>query len=164
MSYQIEEQGQRLSEDCLYLNVVRPARIHNDTAASPLPVAVWIHGGGLTTGGAAYDRYNLSFIVDRSVEMGTPIIAVSFNYRLNVYGFLGGGEARDAGVANNGFRDQRLALRWVQENIASFGGDADKVTIFGESAGAESVTVQILAFNGKQILCFGRCSCVHDAY
>lgn len=100
-------------------------------------------------GGSADRRYNLSFIVERSVEMGAPVIGVSFNYRLSALGFLCGDEAKDAGIVNNGFRDQRLALRWVNENIKAFGGSPNKVTIFGESSGAESVSAQVFAYNGK---------------
>lgn len=100
-------------------------------------------------GGSADRRYNLSFIVQNSVDLGTPIIGVSLNYRLSAFGFLAGSEALEAGIANNGFRDQRLALRWVNENIAHFGGDPAKVTIWGESSGAESVSAQVLAYNGK---------------
>jgi carboxylesterase type B len=134
------------SEDCLYLNIIRPAGL-KDT--SGLPVAAWIHGGGLFMGGAANPRYNLSFIVNQSVALGTPIIGVSLNYRLSAFGFPTGKEALSEGVTNLGFRDQRLALRWINENIAAFGGDPDKVTIFGESSGAESVAAQIFAYNGE---------------
>lgn len=112
-------------------------------------MAFWIHGGGLYMGGSADKRYNLSFIVQNSVELGTPMIGVSINYRLTAYGFLLGSEALEAGIANNGFRDQRQALRWVNENIAAFGGDPTKVTIWGESSGAESVNAQVLAYNGR---------------
>jgi carboxylesterase type B len=140
-----DQVGVEQSEDCLYLNVIRPTGI-KETA--DLPVAVWIHGGGLEEGGSADKRYNLSFIVDHSVQMGTPVIGVSFNYRLSAFGFLSGQEALDAGITNIGFRDQRLALQWVSENIAAFGGSPEKVTIFGESSGAESITAQILAYNG----------------
>lgn len=94
-------------------------------------------------------RYNLSFLVQNSVDLDTPVIGVSFNYRLSAFGFLCGSEALEAGIANNGFRDQRLALRWINENIGSFGGDPSKVTIWGESSGAESVSAQVLAYNGK---------------
>jgi len=146
VGYGGDEVGYELSEDCLYLNVVRPTGLD---AGVGLPVAVWIHGGGLTMGGTADRRYNLSFIVERSVKQGTPIIGVSLNYRLSVFGFLTGKEALDAGLTNIGFRDQRLALRWVRENIAAFGGSPDKVTIFGESSGAESVTAQVFAYNGR---------------
>ncbi|KAL2172746.1 hypothetical protein VTG60DRAFT_2565 [Thermothelomyces hinnuleus] len=138
--------GYEVSEDCLYLNVVRPAGI-SETAG--LPVAVWIHGGGLFMGGSADKRYNLSFIVQNSVELGTPMIGVSLNYRLSAFGFPCGREAAEEGVTNLGFKDQRLALRWVNENIAAFGGAPDKVTIWGESSGAESVTAQTLAYGGR---------------
>ncbi|KAI1632767.1 Alpha/Beta hydrolase protein [Biscogniauxia mediterranea] len=146
IGYGGDEVGYELSEDCLYLNVIRPAGLEN---TADLPVAVWIHGGGLYMGGSADRRYNLSFIVDNSVKQGTPLVAVSFNYRLSAFGFLSGKEALDAGVTNLGFRDQRLALHWVHENIAAFGGSPDKVTIFGESSGAESVTAQVVAYNGR---------------
>ncbi|KAF6844168.1 carboxylesterase family protein, partial [Colletotrichum musicola] len=146
VGYGADMVGYESSEDCLYLNVVRPSGVSPD---AQLPVAVWIHGGGLFMGGSADRRYNLSFIVQNSVEQGTPVIAVSLNYRLSVFGFPVGREAVAAGATNLGFRDQRLALRWVNENIASFGGAPDKVTIFGESSGAESVSAQVLAYNGK---------------
>jgi cholinesterase len=76
----------------------------------------------------------MSFIVKNSVLSENPIIGININYRLGGLGFLYGKEVQDAGVTNLGLRDQRIALHWVQENIASFGGDPDKVTIFGESA------------------------------
>jgi carboxylesterase type B len=99
-------------------------------------------------GGSNDARYNLSFPVQNSVEMGSPMIGISIQYRLSGWGFLGGKEVLDNGVANLGFRDQRLALHWVQENIAAFGGNPEKVTIMGESAGAQSVGAQLLAYNG----------------
>ena len=102
-------------------------------------------------GGSADHRYNLSFIVQNSVRMGSPMIGISINYRLSAFGFIGGEEVLNAGVANLGFRDQRLALSWVNENIAAFGGSPDKVTIFGESSGAESVTAQVLAYGGMLV-------------
>lgn len=146
VGYGSDDTGYTVSEDCLYLNVVRPA---GTNASSNLPVAVWIHGGGLVMGGSADKRYNLSFIVQNSVDLGTPIVAVSLNYRLSAFGFLCGSEALDAGITNNGFRDQRQALRWVNENVAAFGGDPTKVTIWGESSGAESLNAQVLAYNGE---------------
>ena len=92
----------------------------------------------------------MSFTVENSVQQGTPIIGVSLNYRLSAFGFLSGAQAMDAGLANIGFHDQRLALRWIHENIAAFGGSPDKVTLWGESSGAESVHAQVLAYNGKR--------------
>jgi triacylglycerol lipase len=138
--------GNPLSEDCLTINVVRP------TGTKPnaqLPVGVWIYGGGAYMGSSLDPRYNLSFIVQQSVQMGKPFIAVSLNYRLQAFGFLFGSAALKEGVTNIGFRDQRLALQWIQENVAAFGGDPAKVTIWGESAGAGSVGAQLLAYGGR---------------
>jgi len=81
------------------------------------------------------------------------MIGVSINYRVSAFGFLAGSEVLEAGIANNGFRDQRLALQWINENVKSFGGDPTKVTIWGESSGAESVSAQVLAYNGEDFLC-----------
>jgi carboxylesterase type B len=78
-------------------------------------------------GGTQDERYNLSFIVDNSVQIDKPIIGVSIAYRLSAWGFLTSQEFQDAGQTNLGLRDQRLALHWLQENIEAFGGDAEKV-------------------------------------
>jgi carboxylesterase type B len=102
-------------------------------------------------GGSSDPRYNLSFIVQNSVEMKQPMLAVSIQYRLSAWGFLGGKEALEGKATNLGFRDQRLALHWIQENIAVFGGDPNKVTIWGESAGAQSVGAHFLAYNGMHV-------------
>jgi carboxylesterase type B len=137
-------QGNYVSEDCLTLNVIKPAG-----SCEKLPVLVWIHGGGLVMGGSGDHRYNQSFIVQQSTEAGMPIIAVSINYRLSSWGFLYGREIQESGNTMNGFRDQRLALRWIHENIAAFGGDPGRVTIQGESSGGTSVGAQLLAYNGR---------------
>ncbi len=109
-----------MSEDCLYLNVIRPAGCSPE---EKLPVAFWIHGGGFFQGGGIDQRYNLSFTVENAQKIGKPIIGVSINYRLSAWGFLSGSEeVRDNGNLNLGLRDQRLALQWVQENIEAFGG------------------------------------------
>ena len=138
--------GNIVSEDCLTLNVIRPSHI---STGKKLPVAVWIHGGGYTEGGSRDPRYNLSFIVDQSVAMGEPMIGVGINYRLSAWGFLFGREVLSSGATNLGLRDQRLALQWIHENIAAFGGDHAKVTIWGESAGARSVGAQLTAYGGR---------------
>ena len=93
--------------------------------------------------------WNLSYIVQQSVKQEQPMIAVSINYRLSFLGFPGGQQVVDAGITNLGLRDQRAALQWVHENIASFGGDPSKVTIWGESAGSISATNQIVAYGGE---------------
>ncbi|KAI4148807.1 MAG: hypothetical protein LQ340_004925 [Diploschistes diacapsis] len=138
--------GNHVSEDCLSINVIRPSGVRD---GSNVPVAVWIYGGGFTEGGNSDPRYNLSFIVEQSVNMGQPMIGVSLNYRLAEWGFLFSQEILSAGVANLGLRDQRLALHWIQENIGAFGGDKSKVTIWGESAGSISVAVQLVAYGGR---------------
>ncbi|KAK5727735.1 hypothetical protein LTR17_012497 [Elasticomyces elasticus] len=156
-------QGNYVSEDCLTINVVRPKH-----RGDKLPVLVWVHGGGLVMGGSADNRYNQSFIVQQSCEAGMPILAVSINYRLSSWGFLYGQAIQDAGQTMNGFRDQRLALQWIQVrnatcwNISIYDlrlrrktsqplvrGDPTKVTIQGESSGGTSVGAQLLAYNGR---------------
>jgi carboxylesterase type B len=134
-----------MSEDCLNLNVVRPT----GNFTEPLPVLVWIFGGGLYTGSVADPQYNLSGIVKVSQEMGKPIIAVAMNYRLNMYGFLQTPQVLAEGSSNAGLLDQRMALRWVQENIGAFGGDSGRVTVWGESAGAQSIAYQLFSYNGR---------------
>ncbi|KAI5853303.1 Alpha/Beta hydrolase protein [Tricharina praecox] len=133
-----------LGEDCLNLNVVRPTGENG-----PLPVAVWIYGGGWQQGSAADLKYNLSHIVQQSVEMGKPMIGVSINYRTAGFGFLYSQEVQNSGNANLGLKDQRVALQWIQKYIHAFGGDPKKVTIWGESAGAYSIGNHLLAYGGR---------------
>jgi para-nitrobenzyl esterase len=115
-------------EDCLYLNVYRPA---NTDDGSGLPVMVWIHGGSFENGaGSDYDP-------QRMVEQN-GVIVVTINYRLGALGFLALQGAQPI-TANHGLMDQQQALRWVQSNIAAFGGDPAQVTIAGQSAGGVSV-------------------------
>jgi carboxylesterase type B len=110
------------------LNVARPVGAHN------LPVAVWIYGGAFAIGSSSQPTYNLSNFVNASQSANKPLIAVSLNYRLSFFGFLAGSDLQAEGNTNLGLYDQRLALRWIKENIASFGGDPTKITVFGESA------------------------------
>ncbi|ETI57176.1 hypothetical protein L916_00456 [Phytophthora nicotianae] len=138
--------GNVISEDCLTINVVRPSGV---SEGADLPVGVWIHGGGFTEGGSRDPRYNQSYIIKEATDAGMPFIGVSINYRLQAFGFLWGTAVKEAGVSNLGLKDQHLALHWVQENIAAFGGDPNKVTIWGESAGAMSVGYQLLAYGGR---------------
>ncbi|KAF2809356.1 alpha/beta-hydrolase [Mytilinidion resinicola] len=117
------------SEDCLYLNVYVPS-----SGATGKAVMFWIHGGGLVYGTASYPWYDGS-----SFAAHQDVIVVAANYRTNVFGFPHSGDITDKTKWNIGFLDQRQALQWVQKNIAAFGGDPTKVTIFGESSGATSV-------------------------
>lgn len=105
--------GLTQSEDCLNLNIIRPSRATGEKNTSPLPVLFWIYGGGLHQGSSADPMWNLSCIVQRSVEEHQPLIAISVNYRLSFLGFPGGREALNAGVTNLGLKDQRLALAWI---------------------------------------------------
>ncbi|CAK7213773.1 hypothetical protein SEUCBS140593_001958 [Sporothrix eucalyptigena] len=145
--------GNPVSEDCLTINVVRP---HGISEQDSLPVAFWIYGGGFTAGGSLDPRYNLSYIVQQSVEMDTPMIGVSINYRVQAWGFLHSQELVNENSTNMGLRDQRLGLHWVQENIAAFGGDPKRVTIWGQSAGAESVGYHLVAYGGRDDGLFAR--------
>ncbi|KAH9480374.1 Lipase 1 [Psilocybe cubensis] len=132
------------SEDCLTLNVVKPA---GATSTSKLPVLVWIFGGGFELGGTS--MYDGGLVVSRSIALGSPVIYVSMNYRLSGFGFLPGKEVKAAGVGNLGLQDQQEAFRWVQKYITQFGGDPTKVTIWGESAGAISVSLHMLSNGGN---------------
>src|SRR5215831_3984773 len=123
------------SEDCLFLNVYRPAR-----GPGNRPVMVWIHGGALVTGES--DDYDPTSLVRHGV------VVVTINYRLGALGFLADGAlaAQPGGPAGDyGLMDQQAALRWVQRNIARFGGSPRNVTIFGESAGGLSVLSQVVS-------------------
>ncbi|XP_070469775.1 liver carboxylesterase-like isoform X2 [Equus przewalskii] len=129
----------QFSEDCLYLNIYTPADL---TKKSRLPVMVWIHGGGLMVGGAStYDGLALS--------AHENVVVVTIQYRLGIWGFLSTGDEHSPG--NWGHLDQVAALHWVQDNIANFGGDPGSVTIFGESAGGESVSVLVLSPLAKNL-------------
>lgn len=134
------------SDDCLSINVVRPSGID---ANAKLPVLLFIHGGGFFNGSNSAPTQNLSFIVEESIKMETPIIAVNLNYRLHIFGFLWGPAVEAAGLGNLGLRDQRLALEWIHENIESFGADPTKVTIWGSSAGALSVGSHLTLNGGR---------------
>jgi para-nitrobenzyl esterase len=121
------------SEDCLFLNVASPARNNQY-----LPVMVWLYGGVYALGEAK--DFPIEAMVKSSVE---PIVVVACNYRTNVFGFLGSkalaARSKDGTTGNYGLQDQRLALVWVRDHISAFGGNGKDVTIFGESAGGNSV-------------------------
>ncbi|KAF2005775.1 alpha/beta-hydrolase [Amniculicola lignicola CBS 123094] len=130
-------------EDCLTINVQRPV---GTTASSKLPVLFWIFGGGFELGSTS--MYDGTSLVLESVLQGKPIIFVAVNYRVGGFGFLPGKEILADGSSNLGLLDQRLGLQWTADNIAAFGGDPDKVTIWGESAGSISVFDQMALYNG----------------
>jgi para-nitrobenzyl esterase len=126
-----------LSEDCLYLNIWTAAKSNRDRR----PVMVWIHGGALTKNSGSNPNFNGENFAQKGV------VLVTINYRLGVFGYFAHPELtkesdRNAS-GNQGFLDQIAALEWVQKNIAAFGGDPKRVTIFGESAGSWSVNVLV---------------------
>ena len=126
------------NEDCLYLNVFAPKAV----PATPRPVMVWIYGGGFTVGSSTDDS-------PANFAANDNTVTVSFNYRLGPLGFLALPELAQQDPQHStgdlGLLDQQAALRWVQANIAGFGGDPHNVTIFGESAGGISVCAQLLS-------------------
>ncbi len=123
------------SENCLFLNVWAPRPAAH--ASRPLPVMVFIHGGGFVFGSGAEPAY------DGAALARHKVVLVTLNYRLGVFGFLAHpGLTREAGTSGNyGLLDQMAALRWVQDNIGAFGGDPARVTLFGESAGGTAVAM-----------------------
>ncbi|KAJ6453372.1 Alpha/Beta hydrolase protein [Mycena sanguinolenta] len=135
------------SEDCLRLKVARPAGVKR---GDKLPVMVFIYGGGLWNGNINERTNEPDGLILQSVANGLPVVYVAMNYRLNVFGFALNDALNATDSLNVGLKDQRLALKWVQQNIEYFGGDPDQVTIFGQSSGALSVTLQILAYGGTQ--------------
>jgi carboxylesterase type B len=154
----------KVSEDCLTVNVIRPT---GTKAGDKLPVLFWIFGGGFEVKNSAPDpgdpvslltrglklgwtsMYDAGPLVANAVQMGKPYIFVAVNYRVGGFGFMPGKEILNDGAANLGLLDQRMGLEWVADNIAAFGGDPDKVTIWGESAGAISVFDQMALFDGN---------------
>jgi para-nitrobenzyl esterase len=123
-----------MSEDCLYLNIYKPL---SAMSGDGFPVHVFIHGGAFAHGSGSRPPY------DNVADAREGIVYVSINYRLNVFGFLSHpaltAEAGGKGSGNYGLMDQIAALQWIQQNIASFGGDPARVTVSGESAGAASI-------------------------
>ena len=138
--------GPGRSEDCLYLNIWTTAA----TTADALPVLIYFNGGGLVAGSGSEPRYDGSAIAKEGV------IGVTANYREGVFGFFAHPELTAAsdykGSGNYGFLDQVAAIKWVKENIAAFGGDPDKITIVGESAGSFSVSLLMCSSLSKNLI------------
>jgi carboxylesterase type B len=128
------------SENCLNLNVWTPS---NAEKGANLPVMVFLYGGSWKYGASSIPAYSGESLVAHS---GHSVVVVSLNYRLGALGFLGShalaARSPDRSTGNAGLQDQRLALQWVQQNIAAFGGDPNSVTLFGQSAGASSTGTQ----------------------
>jgi carboxylesterase type B len=143
------------SEDCLFLNVFKPSAnsaaassdgSNNNSSSSSLPVALFIHGGSYTDGSS--NIYPMTALLN---YWENKAVIVTVNYRLGVLGFSGSNQLRQldstGSTGNQGILDQRMAMQWVHDNIQSFGGDPSRVMIFGESAGAGSVSVHLTMTN-----------------
>ncbi|KAH0558532.1 hypothetical protein GP486_004813 [Trichoglossum hirsutum] len=140
------------SEDCLFLDVLTPKDIFQSAGKGPgAPVLVWIYGGAYI-GGTKTLFGNPAGLLARSgsesISAFPEVIYVALNYRLGAFGWLAGPTLQSEGSANAGLLDQRFALEWVQKNIHLFGGDPNRVTIMGESAGGGSIVHQVTAFGG----------------
>lgn len=135
-----------MSEDCLYLNVWSPAKSNDEK----LPVLVYFYGGGFAAGDGSEYRYDGENMAKKG------IVTVTVNYRLNIFGFFShpelSKETSYKGSGNYGLLDQNAALKWVQANIAKFGGDPKRVTIAGESAGSASVSAQMASPLSKNLI------------
>ena len=135
-----------VSEDCLYLNIWTPAA----TGKEKLPVLVYFFGGGLMAGDGSEYRYDGESMARKG------IVAITVNYRLSIFGFFAHpeltAESPHHASGNYGFMDQAAALQWVKQNIAAFGGDPNKITIAGESAGSFSVSAQMASPLSRQLI------------
>jgi carboxylesterase type B len=128
------------SEDCLFLNVWAPQK---PTSSKPLPILFWIYGGSFVVGSS------ISYNPEHLYEYRSDVIIVTTNYRLGALGWLGGQAVADSNIDNSagnfGTQDTRAALQWVHRNIAAFGGDPKRITIYGESAGSSMVAVHLIS-------------------
>lgn len=135
------------SEDCLYLNVITPA----ETTEDALPVMVWFHGGALATGGGIEETYNLTDLPAQGC------IVVTVNMRLGIFGLLASDALSEESAQNVSgnymISDMIAALKWVQNNISAFGGNADNVTIFGESSGGSKVNTLLASPEAAGLFC-----------
>ncbi|KAI3321813.1 putative lipase [Xylariaceae sp. AK1471] len=149
-----------ISEDCLNLIIGRP---RGTTKHSRLPVIVWIYGGGFWSGQNREITTSPDGMVRESIENGLPVISVAINYRLGFFGFAQSAALEAEGSENAGLRDQRLALEWLRDHIDQFGGDPDKITIFGQSSGGLAVGMQIMAYGGSKPVPFHQGICESQA-
>ncbi|WPH01885.1 alpha/beta-hydrolase [Acrodontium crateriforme] len=137
-----------MNEDCLVMDIFAPS---SASSLEGLPVYFFIQGGGFNSN--SNTNYDGTGLIKAS---GMNIVVVTFNYRVGPYGFLASKEILQGGSVNNGLKDQRAALQWVQEYIHHFGGDPRQVTMGGDSAGAQSVTLHLTAYGGRDDGLFAR--------
>ncbi|XP_061867947.1 bile salt-activated lipase-like [Colius striatus] len=146
MQMTLTQEDVRGTEDCLYLNIWIPQG--KKQVSTNLPVMVWIYGGAFLVGGGQGANFLNNYLYDgEEIAVRGNVIVVTFNYRVGPLGFLSTGDENLPG--NYGLKDQHMAIAWVKRNIKAFGGDPENITIFGESAGATSVSLQMLSPKNK---------------
>ncbi|KAF3066592.1 Acetylcholinesterase [Daldinia childiae] len=138
---------QEVSEDCLNLWISRPA---GTTAKDKLPVVLWIPGGGVIKSSAHDSHADPKNLITLSTSLAKPVIFVSLNFRVTIFGFARLSILKEQKSLNVGMRDQRLGFQWVKDNIASFGGDPERITVFGVSAGGTFSSLHTMAFGGEK--------------
>ncbi|KAI0135021.1 Alpha/Beta hydrolase protein [Daldinia grandis] len=138
---------QDISEDCLNLRVSRPA---GTTAEDRLPVVIWLPGGGIIKGSAHDSHADPKNLITLSTSLTKPVIFVALNFRLTIFGFARLPILKEQKSLNVGMRDQRLGFQWVKDNIASFGGDPKRITVFGVSAGGTFSSLHTLSYGGER--------------
>jgi carboxylesterase type B len=138
-----------MSEDCLHLRIARPAQLTYGSQ-SKLPVVVWNHGGGVVKGSAYDPHFDPTNLIKLSVSDGKPIIYVAINFRLSIFGFARLPYLKSKKSLNVAMRDQQMTLEWIRDNIEEFGGDAERITVFGLSAGGTSIGLQLMAYGGER--------------
>lgn len=137
----------KMDEDCLNLRI---ARHEGTTSGDKLPVVIWLHGGGVVKGSAYDPHFDPDKLIELSQRMKTPVIYVALNYRLTIFGFARLPLLKAESSLNVGMRDQRAGFQWVKDHIAEFGGDPDRITVFGLSAGGTFASLHLMAFGGEQ--------------
>ncbi|KAJ4358621.1 uncharacterized protein N0V89_003205 [Didymosphaeria variabile] len=136
-----------ISEDCLNLRITRPA---GTKEGDKLPVVVWVAGGGVVKGNANDPHFDPEKLLTLGVEIGKPVIWVSFEYRLTIFGFARLPSLKEDGSLNNGMRDQREAMQWVKDHVEAFGGDPERITAYGLSAGGTMTSLQLVSYGGEK--------------
>ncbi|KAI0157771.1 putative lipase [Xylariaceae sp. FL1272] len=149
-----------VSEDCLNLVLGRPKGTTKD---SRLPVMVYIHGGSFFVGSNVEVSQQPDGLVKESFKNGLPVIEVGINYRLGAFGFANSDALQAEGSTNAGLRDQRLGIEWVRDHVDQFGGDPNKITIFGQSSGGLAIGMQIMAYGGSKPVPFQQGICESQA-
>ncbi|KAK0737601.1 Alpha/Beta hydrolase protein [Apiosordaria backusii] len=146
-----------ISEDCLSLRISRPA---GTTADDKLPVVVHLHGGGVVKGSAYDPHYDPDNLLTLSGSLKKPVIYVALNYRITIFGFARLPILKDQKSMNVGMRDQLAGFQWIKDNIAAFGGDPDKITSFGLSAGGTFTSLLLTSYGGERGVPFNQGWCM----